>query len=168
MFEWIAIFLVIFGLLIGAAWFFRGQLTGQVDRGRDKRIGLTEMVSIDGSRKLMLIYRDGVEHLVMTGGPIDVVVEQNIGQPPQQRRQFDGRMPPNNPPAFGGVSAGGGGAGPGLSTQGHGGGQGQGLGQGLGLSNNPGVVLGAGPDGDGNSVTGRLRQRVSPPPTLDT
>jgi hypothetical protein len=162
MFEWIAIFLVIFGVLIGAAWFFRGQLTGQTDRGRDKRIGLTEVVSIDGSRKLMLIYRDGVEHLVMTGGPIDVVVEQNIGQPPQQRRQFDGRVPPNSPPTFGGASSGGGG--PSLSTQGGG----QGLGQGLGLSNNPGAMVGAGPDGDGASVTGRLRQRVSPPPTLDT
>ncbi len=147
MFEWIAIFLVIFGLLAGAAWFFRGQFLGGTTGARDRRIGLSEIVSIDGNRKLMLVYRDGMEHLVMTGGPIDVVIEQNIGPPPARRGQFDGRVPANNGPSFG--------QGPGLGNTGMG---------------NPGAVVGASPlssDAD-NSVTGRLRQRVSPTPTLDS
>jgi len=33
----------------------------------------------DGRRRLLLIRRDDVEHLVMTGGPIDVVIETGIG-----------------------------------------------------------------------------------------
>jgi flagellar protein FliO/FliZ len=59
--------------------FFGGQ--------QDTRIGLSEVVSIDGKRRLLLIYRDGVEHLVMTGGPIDVVIEQGIVLGPAAQAQ---------------------------------------------------------------------------------
>lgn len=71
--------------LIGvAAWLARTFLFegsgngGLFSGGRDKRIGLIEATSIDGRRKLLLIRRDDVEHLVMTGGPIDVVIETGI------------------------------------------------------------------------------------------
>jgi flagellar protein FliO/FliZ len=63
--------------------FFGGQ--------QNSRIGLSEVVSIDGKRKLLLIYRDGVEHLVMTGGPIDVVIEQGILQGAVAQAQPQGR-----------------------------------------------------------------------------
>lgn len=84
MLEWIAGFLVIVALLALAGWLLRGYLSGGAVTGGffghrpEPRIGVSDHATIDGRRKLLLIYRDGVEHLIMTGGPIDVVIEQNI------------------------------------------------------------------------------------------
>lgn len=47
-----------------------------------KRLAVVDQANVDGRRKLLLIRRDGVEHLVMTGGPVDVVIETGI-QPPE-------------------------------------------------------------------------------------
>jgi hypothetical protein len=46
----------------------------------EQRIGAIETRAIDGKRKLVLIRRDNVEHLIMTGGPVDIVIETGIGQ----------------------------------------------------------------------------------------
>lgn len=49
--------------------------------GRERRrLGLVEWASIGGGRQLILVRRDEVEHLILTGGPIDVVVESGIGK----------------------------------------------------------------------------------------
>ncbi len=45
---------------------------------RPQRVGLVERASLDGGRKLLLVRRDGVEHLILIGGPIDLVVETGI------------------------------------------------------------------------------------------
>jgi flagellar protein FliO/FliZ len=45
------------------------------------RLGVIEYTNVDGKRKLVLIRRDDVEHLIMTGGPVDVVIETGIGEP---------------------------------------------------------------------------------------
>jgi hypothetical protein len=37
-----------------------------------------DAAAIDARRRLVLIRRDNVEHLLIIGGPTDVVVEQNI------------------------------------------------------------------------------------------
>ncbi len=37
-----------------------------------------DAAAVDSRRKLVLIRRDDVEHLLLIGGPTDVVVEQNI------------------------------------------------------------------------------------------
>lgn len=42
------------------------------------RIGVVDHVSVDGKRRLILLRRDDVEHLIMTGGPVDVVIETGI------------------------------------------------------------------------------------------
>ena len=47
-----------------------------------KRLAVVDQANVDGRRKLLLIRRDGVEHLIMTGGPVDVVIETGI-QPPE-------------------------------------------------------------------------------------
>jgi flagellar protein FliO/FliZ len=44
-----------------------------------KRIDIVEQAFVDAKRKLILVRRDDVEHLVMTGGPVDVVIESGIG-----------------------------------------------------------------------------------------
>ena len=46
-----------------------------------KRIDIVEQLTIDAKRKLVLVRRDDVEHLVMTGGPADIVIESGIGAP---------------------------------------------------------------------------------------
>jgi len=54
---------------------------GSFLRGRERRLGVVEAASIDGRRKLILLRRDDVEHLIMTGGPVDVLVESGINSP---------------------------------------------------------------------------------------
>ena len=44
----------------------------------ERRIGVVEHASVDGKRRLILVRRDDVEHLIMTGGPVDVVIETGI------------------------------------------------------------------------------------------
>ena len=84
MIEMILVFIVIIAIGLAAAWFLRGYLSGNSGApsmfggGRDKRLGVIETTSVDGRRKLVLVHRDGVEHLIMTGGPIDIVVENGI------------------------------------------------------------------------------------------
>ena len=44
----------------------------------DRRLDVVEHQSIDSRRRLVLVRRDNVEHLIMTGGPVDVVIETGI------------------------------------------------------------------------------------------
>ncbi|MGE3231388.1 MAG: hypothetical protein AB7J30_18300, partial [Hyphomicrobium sp.] len=46
-----------------------------------RRLSISEQFNIDGKRRLVLIRRDNVEHLIMTGGPVDVVLENGIIPP---------------------------------------------------------------------------------------
>lgn len=43
------------------------------------RLSVVEQASVDSRRRIVLIRRDNVEHLIMTGGPADVVIETGIG-----------------------------------------------------------------------------------------
>jgi hypothetical protein len=47
----------------------------------EPRLGVSEQANIDGRRKLLLVRRDDVEHLLMIGGPVDIVIEENIRAP---------------------------------------------------------------------------------------
>ena len=75
-------FIVVLGLIGGAAWLVRrlgaGRLGGAGMRGRQPRLAVVDYASVDGRRRLILVRRDNVEHLVMIGGPSDIVVESNI------------------------------------------------------------------------------------------
>jgi hypothetical protein len=74
-------FLIVLGLIGVAAWAVRrfgsARLGGAV-RGRQPRLAVIDYASVDARRRLILVRRDNVEHLVMIGGPTDVVVEANI------------------------------------------------------------------------------------------
>ncbi len=50
---------------------------------RGQRLGVSEYHELDQSRRLVLVRRDNVEHLILIGGPADVVVEAGIGVRPQ-------------------------------------------------------------------------------------
>jgi hypothetical protein len=47
-------------------------------RGRQPRLAVIEIATIEARHRLVLIRRDNVEHLIMIGGPTDVVIEPNI------------------------------------------------------------------------------------------
>jgi flagellar protein FliO/FliZ len=74
-------FLIVLGLIGAAAWAVRrfgsARLSGAV-RGRQPRLAVIEYATVDARRRLLLVRRDNVEHLMMVGGPTDVVVEANI------------------------------------------------------------------------------------------
>jgi hypothetical protein len=58
--------------------FFGRPSASSFMRARDKRLGVVATASMKGRRKLVLVRRDEVEHLVMIGGPVDIVVETGI------------------------------------------------------------------------------------------
>ena len=69
-------------VLIGAvAWLVRrfagNRLGGHGNRGRMPRLAVIDAAAVDGRRRLVLVRRDNVEHLLMIGGPSDIVVEPN-------------------------------------------------------------------------------------------
>ena len=83
--------IVVIGLLAAFFWGLRrfgGERLGAAGgRGRQPRLAVIDAAMVDGRRRLVLIRRDNVEHLLIIGGPTDVVVEQNIvraGGPPSE------------------------------------------------------------------------------------
>lgn len=79
--QFLLAFLIVLGL-IGALTLLvhrlgGGRLAGGALRSR-QRLAVVDYASVDGRRRLILVRRDNVEHLVMIGGPTDIVVEANI------------------------------------------------------------------------------------------
>ena len=74
-------FAIVLVLIALTAWLVRrfgaNRLTGGA-RGRQPRLAVIDAASVDGRRRLVLIRRDNVEHLMMIGGPNDLIVEPNI------------------------------------------------------------------------------------------
>jgi flagellar protein FliO/FliZ len=68
-------------------WAFKTFVLGRSSsanflRTREKRLGVVETASVDGRRSLLLVRRDDVEHLLIVGGPVDLVIETGIkGRP---------------------------------------------------------------------------------------
>ncbi len=89
--SWLFFLVFIAALLIVGGLLVRGYLTTGSPTGGltgalfgpkpEKRLDVVDQANVDGRRRLVLIRRDDVEHLIMTGGPVDVVIETNIGQP---------------------------------------------------------------------------------------
>ncbi|MGV8854055.1 MAG: flagellar biosynthetic protein FliO [Devosia sp.] len=52
--------------------------TGKATRGRNRRLAVIDSLALDPKRQLLIIRRDNVEHLILTGGPHDVVIETGI------------------------------------------------------------------------------------------
>lgn len=73
-------FAVVLALIGLTAWLVRrfGSNRLGTSRGRQPRLAVIDAAPIDGRRRLVLIRRDNIEHLLMIGGPTDVVVEPNI------------------------------------------------------------------------------------------
>ena len=79
---WILAFAIIFGLLAAFAHLMKriaGGRAAELEGGRNRvpRLGLVDSFDLDRHRKLLIVRRDNVEHLILVG-PTDVVVESNI------------------------------------------------------------------------------------------
>lgn len=80
--KFVIAFILVFALIAGVAWLVRrfggGALSSSAGRSRQARLGVIEATAVDNRRRLVLVRRDNVEHLIMLGGPTDLVVEANI------------------------------------------------------------------------------------------
>ena len=76
--------------------FAGSRLGANTNRGRMPRLAVIDAAAVDGRRRLVLVRRDNVEHLLMIGGPSDIVVESNIVRAMPGREQMAPR------PAVGG------------------------------------------------------------------
>jgi len=92
-------------LLIGLfAWLLRrfagSRLGANTNRGRMPRLAVIDAAAVDGRRRLVLVRRDNIEHLLMIGGPTDIVVETNIVRAMPARDQLPPRpgVPAAEPP----------------------------------------------------------------------
>lgn len=82
------LYVLFFALLVlvvlAGLWVMRNSLGGQSPMVAlfgprpDRRLAVVEHASVDGRRRLVLVRRDNVEHLIMTGGPVDVLIESGI------------------------------------------------------------------------------------------
>ncbi|MBI5128033.1 MAG: flagellar biosynthetic protein FliO [Rhodopseudomonas palustris] len=75
-------FLAVLAMIGAAAWLVRrfagNRLGAHTKSGRMPRLAVIDAAAVDGRRRLVLVRRDNVEHLLMIGGPSDIVVEPNI------------------------------------------------------------------------------------------
>jgi flagellar biogenesis protein FliO len=94
-------FVAVLALIGAAAWLVRrfagNRLGANTNRSRMPRLAVIDAAAVDGRRRLVLVRRDNVEHLLMIGGPTDIVVEPNIVRAIPGRDQMSPR------PAVGGA-----------------------------------------------------------------
>jgi flagellar protein FliO/FliZ len=90
--------LIVLAIVYRLAFAHRLRVPG--GRTRQPRLGLVDAFSLDGQRQLVLIRRDNIEHLVMIGGPNDVLVESQINRaavPVRETTQASPLLVPTTP-----------------------------------------------------------------------
>lgn len=94
--KFLIAFVVVLALIALTAWLVRrfasDRFGASAARGRQPRLAVIDAAAVDSRRRLVLVRRDNVEHLLMIGGPSDIVVEPNIMRVPNAMREA-GRAP---------------------------------------------------------------------------
>lgn len=94
--QFIITLIVVFALIAVVYWLvrrFTGGRFGSIARGRVPRLAIIDAMAIDNRRRLVLVRRDNAEHLILIGGPSDVLIEGPIRRvsprhrPEQQAQQ---------------------------------------------------------------------------------
>ncbi len=67
-------------------------------RNRKTRLAVMDATAVDSHRRLVLVRRDDIEHLILIGGPTDVVVEREIRYGQSRRPAFIGEGSNEAPP----------------------------------------------------------------------
>jgi len=100
-------FVGVLALIGGVAWLVRrfagNRLGASTNRSRMPRLAVIDAAAVDGRRRLVLVRRDNIEHLLMIGGPTDIVVEPNIvrampGREQMPQRPGGAELPPRVAP----------------------------------------------------------------------
>jgi len=71
-------------------WFLRRRRHVTFTRGgssRRPRLAVLDAAAVDTHRRLVLVRRDNVEHLILIGGPSDLVVERGIDRAPAKAQR---------------------------------------------------------------------------------
>ena len=86
---------IVIVLIVLAVWLLKllSNVSGNAVRGRNKRLAVIDTLSIDQKRQLLIIRRDDVEHLILTGGPQDLVVEAGFTEPEAKEQPAPPRRP---------------------------------------------------------------------------
>ncbi len=63
-------------------------------KNRRPRLYVVDAAAVDARRRVVLVRRDNVEHLVMIGGPNDILLETRIPAPIGTRHQPEPAQPP--------------------------------------------------------------------------
>ena len=64
---------------------FGPRIRGGVGGRRQPRLGVVDAYDLDRQRQLVLVRRDNVEHLIMIGGPNDMLIESRHDRPARAR-----------------------------------------------------------------------------------
>jgi flagellar protein FliO/FliZ len=90
---------LVLALIFAVAWIAkRLGLGGRMATARGKRrLSIEEVLSLDAKRRLVLVKRDGIEHLVLLGIGSDVVIETGIATSPDTPPQTFGALLPGAP-----------------------------------------------------------------------
>lgn len=98
---WIIVALIALLVLLILVRIVRGFGVGTFvagGRNRKARLAVMDATAVDSHRRLILVRRDDVEHLILIGGPTDVVVEQNIRLvAPTRRATIEDELPRAQP-----------------------------------------------------------------------
>jgi len=67
-------------LIVLGVWLLKllFNASSAVSRGRNRRLAVVDTLALDPKRQLLIVRRDNVEHLILVGGPQDLVVESGI------------------------------------------------------------------------------------------
>jgi flagellar protein FliO/FliZ len=99
------VLMCVIALIVVSLWGYRAYSTGDtaislawlMPARPEPRLGVLEQANVDNRRKLVLIRRDDVEHLIMTGGPVDMVIETGIKMPTAPLQLSDAADEPAQP-----------------------------------------------------------------------
>jgi flagellar biogenesis protein FliO len=79
-------FVAVLALIGGAAWLVRrfanNRLGANPSRGRMPRLAVIDAAAVDGRRRLVLVRRDNVEHLLLSGPDGASIIESGIPAKP--------------------------------------------------------------------------------------
>lgn len=83
--KFVVSFAIVLALIGIAALLFKrfgakGLTNATPRRGRQPRLAVVDTAPVDNRRSLVIVRRDNVEHLLLIGGPTDLLVEPNISQ----------------------------------------------------------------------------------------
>jgi flagellar protein FliO/FliZ len=90
--DWLSVVFALGAVLVAivlVVWLLKlvFNASGNVGRGRNRRLSVVDSLALDPKRQLLIIRRDEVEHLILVGGPHDLVVEAGIPVAPAQTAQ---------------------------------------------------------------------------------